>query len=114
MIKQTLASYRSPKSASSLKTLALPTKPLRTTLALVGKAYCMVAGQAGAWLHTRVVLQAYQADLHKELNEGVEVGFDDIEKLHRAPVVPSSLNPGLISCCTGEKGIGEKECFPCR
>ncbi|ROL45180.1 hypothetical protein DPX16_8309 [Anabarilius grahami] len=34
-----VASYLSHKSASSLKALKLPTKPIRTTSALVGKAY---------------------------------------------------------------------------
>lgn len=57
-----LSVYLSPGSASSLKAPKLPTKPLTTTSALVGKAY-MAAGQAGACLHTMSVLQAYQADL---------------------------------------------------
>ncbi|KAI2648903.1 ATP-dependent RNA helicase DBP9 [Labeo rohita] len=60
-VEQTLASYLSPGSASSLKAPALPTKPLRVTSALVGKGYT-AAGQAGACLHTMSVLQAYQAD----------------------------------------------------
>lgn len=44
-------------TASSLKGPTLPTKPRRTTLALVGKAY-MVAGQAGACLHAMALSQA--------------------------------------------------------
>ncbi|KAL0173181.1 hypothetical protein M9458_033492, partial [Cirrhinus mrigala] len=67
-VEQTLTSYLSPGVASSLKAPTLPTKPLRTTLALVGKGYSS-AGQAGACLHTMAVLQAYQADLLKELDE---------------------------------------------
>ncbi len=39
--------------------LVLPTKPVRTTSALVGKAYS-AAGQAAACLHTMSLLQAYQ------------------------------------------------------
>lgn len=46
--------------------------PVRATSALMGKAYAM-AGQAGACLHTMVVLQAYQADLLKDLGESEEV-----------------------------------------
>ncbi len=81
-VEQTLASYLSPGVASSLKAPALPTKPLRTTSALVGKGY-IAAGQAGACLHTMAVLQAYQADLLKELDEGEEVKSDDIQELRR-------------------------------
>lgn len=66
-VEETLASYRSPDAASSLKVPVLPTKPLhqaRTSSALVAKAY-VAAGQTGACLHTMSALQAYQADLLK-------------------------------------------------
>ncbi|KAL0183577.1 hypothetical protein M9458_019273, partial [Cirrhinus mrigala] len=82
-VEQTLASYLSPEAASSLKAPALPSKPLRTTSVLVGKGYS-AAGQAGACLHTMAVLQAYQADLLKELDEGDEISRDDISELRRA------------------------------
>ncbi|KAL0148900.1 hypothetical protein M9458_055704 [Cirrhinus mrigala] len=81
-VEQTLASYLSPEVASSLKAPVLPTKPLRTTSVLVGKGYS-VAGQAGACLHTMAVLQAYQANLLKELDEGDETKKDDITELRR-------------------------------
>ncbi|KAL0161017.1 hypothetical protein M9458_044742, partial [Cirrhinus mrigala] len=81
-VEQTLASYLSPGSASSLKAPALPTKPLRVTSALVGKGYT-AAGQAGACLHTMSVLQAYQADLLKELDEGEEIKDSDIAEVRR-------------------------------
>ncbi|KAI2664245.1 Transposon Ty3-G Gag-Pol polyprotein [Labeo rohita] len=81
-VEQTLASYLSPGSASSLKAPALPSKPLRVTSALVGKGYT-AAGQAGACLHTVSVLQAYQADLLKELDEGEEINETDIVELRR-------------------------------
>ncbi|KAL0181298.1 hypothetical protein M9458_023704, partial [Cirrhinus mrigala] len=68
-VEQTLASYLSPGAASSLKAPTLPSKPLRTTSALVGKGYT-AAGQAGACLHTMSVLQAYQADLLKRASRG--------------------------------------------
>ncbi|KAL0203138.1 hypothetical protein M9458_001156, partial [Cirrhinus mrigala] len=81
-VEQTLASYLSPAAASSLKALVLPSKPLRVTSALVGKGYA-AAGQAGACLHTMSVLQAYQADLLKELDEGAEISDCDISELRR-------------------------------
>ncbi|KAL0180474.1 hypothetical protein M9458_022880, partial [Cirrhinus mrigala] len=80
-VEQTLASHLSPDSASSLKAPVLPSKPLRTTS--VGKGYS-AAGQAGACLHTMSVLQAYQADLLKELDECDEIKKDDITELRRA------------------------------
>ncbi len=79
-VEQTLASYLSPLVASSLKAPALPTKPLRTTSTLVGYS---AAGQAGACLHTMSVLQAYQTDLLKELDEREQVSSDDIAELRR-------------------------------
>ncbi len=82
-VEDTLASYLSPGGASSLKAPVLPTKPLRTSSALVGKAYT-AAGQAGGCLHTMAVLQAYQADLLKEMDEGDDIKNDDIAELRRA------------------------------
>ncbi|KAL0204540.1 hypothetical protein M9458_002558, partial [Cirrhinus mrigala] len=82
-VEQTLASYLSPEVASSLKAPVLTTKPLCTTSALVCKGYS-AAGQAGACLHTMAVLQAYQADLLKDLDEGDEIKKDDITELRRA------------------------------
>ncbi|KAI2645589.1 Thromboxane-A synthase [Labeo rohita] len=82
-VEQTLASYLSPEAALSLKAPVLPSKLLRTTSALVGKGY-WAAGQAGACLHTMAVLQAYQADLLKELDESDEISQYDISELRRA------------------------------
>ncbi|KAI2649255.1 Transposon Ty3-G Gag-Pol polyprotein [Labeo rohita] len=78
-VQQTLASYLSPSGASSLKAPTLPSKPLRTTSALVGKGYS-AAGQAGACLHTMSVLQAYQADLLKGLAEGEKVDLEELQR----------------------------------
>ncbi len=75
--------YLSPGGVSFLKAPVLPTKPLRTSSALVGKAYT-AAGQAGACLHTMAVLQANQADLLKELDEGEDIRNDSIAELCRA------------------------------
>ncbi len=82
-VEDTLAGYHSPGGGSSLKSLVLPTKPFRTSSDLVGKSY-MAAGQAGACLHTMAVLQAYQADLLKEMDEGEDIKNDDIAELCRA------------------------------
>ncbi|RXN09914.1 extracellular calcium-sensing receptor-like protein [Labeo rohita] len=68
-VEETFASYLSHGSSSSLKKPMLPTKPCRLISSLVGKAY-QAAGQAGAALHTMAVLQAYQADLLKDLSTG--------------------------------------------
>ncbi len=65
-MEETLASYLSPESSSSARS----TKPVRTTSALVGKAYS-AAGQAVACLHTMSLMQGYQAELLEDLDEGV-------------------------------------------
>ncbi|CAM4608253.1 unnamed protein product [Leuciscus chuanchicus] len=82
-VEENFASHLSPDAASSLRAPALPSKPCRTTSALVGKAY-MAAGRAGACLHTMGLLQAYQADLLKEVDDSGEVSFDDICEMRRA------------------------------
>ncbi len=81
-VEQMLVGYLSPGAALSLKAPVLPSKPLRTTSALVGKGYVAV-GQAGACLQMMSVLQAYQADLLKELDEGEQVSSNDIVELSR-------------------------------
>lgn len=53
----------------TLKAPALPSKPLKETSHLNGRAYT-AAGQAGAALHTMSVLQAYQAELLKDVDQG--------------------------------------------
>ncbi|KAF4100361.1 hypothetical protein G5714_018557 [Onychostoma macrolepis] len=63
VIEDTLAAHLSPTSAPSWKSRPLlPSKPCRTVSTLIGKFY-MAAGQAGAALHTMVILQAYQVEL---------------------------------------------------
>ncbi|KAK3545899.1 hypothetical protein QTP70_016590 [Hemibagrus guttatus] len=57
-------------------------KPCWATSALVGKAYT-AAGQAGVSLHTMVVLQAYQADLLRELDGGEGLSPDSVSELRR-------------------------------
>lgn len=61
-VEETFVSYLSLGETPTLKAPTLPSKPLKTTLPLNGRAY-VAAGQAGAALHTMAVLQAYQADL---------------------------------------------------
>ncbi len=57
-VEETLASYLSVGETSSLKAPSLPFKPLQKCAAAV------------ASLHTMAVLQAYQADLLKDLDKG--------------------------------------------
>ncbi len=61
--------HLSPESSLSVRSPVLPTKPVRTTSALVGKVYS-AAGQAAACLHTMSLSQAYQAELLADLDEG--------------------------------------------
>lgn len=82
-VEEALASYLSPESASSLKTPVLPSKPCRETSALVGRAY-MAAGRAGSCLHSMAILQAYQADLLKDLDEGEGPTPEDVAELRKA------------------------------
>ncbi len=72
-MEEMLASYLSPELSSSTRSPVLPTKPVRTTSALVGKAYS-AAGYAAACLHTISLLQAYQAELLADLDEGEGIG----------------------------------------
>ncbi len=56
VVEDTLASHLSPSLAPSWKSRPLlPTKPCRTTSALIGKSY-IAAGQAGIALHTMAIL----------------------------------------------------------
>ncbi len=61
----------------------LPSKPCRTTSALIGKSY-IAAGQAGMALHTMAILQAYQADVLKEMDEGTGLTPEAMKELRRA------------------------------
>ncbi len=61
----------------------LPSKPRRTTSALIGKFY-IAAGQAGMALHTMAILQAYQADVLKEMDEGTGLTPEAVIELRRA------------------------------
>ncbi|KAL0199698.1 hypothetical protein M9458_002885, partial [Cirrhinus mrigala] len=60
-----------------------PTKPCRTTSALIRKFY-MAAGQAGMALHTMTILQAYQDDILKEMDEGGGLTPEAVKELRRA------------------------------
>ncbi len=48
----------------------------------MGKGYA-AAGQAGSCMHTMAVLQAYQADQLKKLDEGEGVNAEDIKELRK-------------------------------
>ncbi len=56
---------------------------MRTTSALVGKAYS-AAGQAAACLHTMSLLHTYQAELLADLNEGGGIGPNVVCELRLA------------------------------
>lgn len=81
--EETCAVYLSPDAVSSLKAPTLPIKPCRTTSSLVGKVH-MAASQAGTCLHTIGIMQVYQADLLRDLDEVEEVGSDAIKELRWA------------------------------
>ncbi|KAK2911433.1 hypothetical protein Q8A67_003566 [Cirrhinus molitorella] len=81
-VEETLASYLSTGETSSLKTPSLPSIPLQITSRLNGKAYA-AAGQAVGALHTMAVLQAYQADLLKDLDKGQGLSPDEVAELRR-------------------------------
>ncbi len=84
VIEDTLASHLSPSLAPSWKSRPLlPAKPCRTTSALIGKSY-IAAGQAGMALHTMAILQAYQADVLKEMDEGTGLTPEAVKELRRA------------------------------
>ncbi len=84
VIEDTLASHLSPSLASSWKSRPLlPSKPCRTTSALIGKSY-IAAGQAGMALHTMAILQAYQAEVLKEIDEGTGLTSEAVKELRRA------------------------------
>ncbi len=84
VVEDTLASHLSPSLAPSWKSRPLlPTKPCTTTSALIGKSY-IAAGQAGMALHTMAILQAYQADVLKEMDEGTGLTPEAVKELLRA------------------------------
>jgi len=71
-IDEMFANYLASGLASTLRAPTLPSKSLKATWGLNGRAY-MALGQAGAFLHTMAVLQVYQADL---LRDHDQVGRD--------------------------------------
>ncbi len=82
--EDTLASNLSPSLAPSWKSRPfLPTKLCRTTSALIGKSY-IAAGQAGMALHTMAILQAYQVNVLKEMDEGTGLTPEAVKELLRA------------------------------
>lgn len=63
-VEETLASNLSQSEASSLKAPDLSSKPLQTTSRMIGKAYAAAV---------RLDLQAYQAGLLRDLDQGQEL-----------------------------------------
>ncbi len=84
VMEDTLASHLSPSLAPSWKSRPLlPTKPCRTTSAFIGKSY-ITAVQAGMALHTMAILQAYQADVLKEMDKGAGLTPEAVKEMRRA------------------------------
>ncbi len=81
-VEETLASYLSMGETASLKVPSLPSMPLQATSRLNGRVYA-AAGQAVASLHTMAVLQPYQADLLKDLDNGQGLSPDEVAELRR-------------------------------
>ncbi len=79
VIEDTLASHLSPSLAPSWKSRPL----LPSTSALIGKSY-IAACQAGMALHTMAILQAYQADVLKEMDQGTGLTPEAMKELRRA------------------------------
>lgn len=73
--------YFSVGEVPALKMPFLPTNPLRVTSWLNGSAYATV-GQAATALHTMAMLQAYQADLLKDLDQGQGLPLEAVVELH--------------------------------
>ncbi len=84
VVEETLAYHLSPSLAPSWKSRPLlPSKPCRTTSALIGNSY-IAADQAGMALHTMAILQDYQADVLKEMDEGTGLTPEAVKELRRA------------------------------
>ncbi len=83
-IKDTLAAHLSPTSAPSWKSRPLlASNSCRTTSALLGKSY-MGAGQAVMAFHAMAILQTYQAEVLKEMDERDSVTPKAVKELRRA------------------------------
>lgn len=89
-VERNLANYLYPGTSSSLKAPILPTKPCQATLRLVGRAYA-VADQTGGALHTMAVLQVYQADLLKDLDQGEGLSPEGVSELRIATDCEASV-----------------------
>ncbi len=81
-VEETLDRYISMGEMASLKVPSLLSKPLQDTSRLNGRAYA-AAGQAVTSFHTMAVLQAYQADLLKDLDNGQGLSPDEVAELRR-------------------------------
>ncbi len=85
VIEDTLASHLSPSLAPSWKSRPPPPSSCVGPLsALIGKSLHCGAGQAGMALHTMAILQAYQADVLKEMDEGTGLTPEAVKELRRA------------------------------
>lgn len=103
-VEEILVGYLSlGESFSSLKSSTLLSKPLQTTSPLNVRAY-VAADQASGALHMMPVLQEYQADLQRDLDQG--------QGLKRAlscatPHITEQTDAAIWSINGGDGGKGE-------
>ncbi len=95
-IEETLTCYLSMGETSSLKAPSLPSRPLKVTSRLNGKAYA-AAGQAAASLHTIAIFQAYQADLLKNLDKGQGLSPDEVAEFCRTTDLALRANKQTVT-----------------
>ncbi len=76
-VEATLASYLSMGETASLKVPSLPSKPLQDTSRLNGKVYAAAVSRGRLIAH-HGGLQAYQADLLKDLDNGQGLSPDEV------------------------------------
>lgn len=68
----------------------------------------MAMGQAGACLHTMVILQAYQADLLRDLDEGEGVGTSAIKELQATKETVRAIGHSMSALVATERHLWMK------
>lgn len=82
------------KSCQAITSSLRPCLALKTTSHLNGRPYT-AAGQVGGSMHTTTVLQAYQADLLKDLDQGQGLSGRQSQS-HSAPCIWTSGLPNKL------------------
>jgi len=102
-VEETLTCYLSLEAAWSLKALTLSTKPNRTTSSLMGKV-----NMAMGHLHTMAILQAFQADLLRDLDEGEGVGTSAIKELQATKETVHIIGRSMSALVATERHLWPK------